>query len=308
MTGLPGAPQAEPPVPSPFSLLYPITEAPKRIPPVPGEEPVLTDDVLATSFAPGGRLRGLVDALAQQAPTGSPVRAGVCLAVDPELVATAAAMRGGYQVAAPGGPLTPGRGAEAADQWLTALSATAKGSCVLALPSSDADLVSLVRGGQAELARDAVEQGRDQLSRDLGVPVLSGTVWPSGGVLDEPTLDALPGATSLLLSSEGIGDTDTARTAGVVPVNGPRGPVRAVVTDPLLTQAAGGAPDLGTARPGPGDVAAGGPGRCPPRTWSARSPTGRRPGQARGRWWSRRRTSGRPTAPPRPACCPRSRH
>ena len=259
VTGLPGSPQPAPPVASPFSLLYPITAAPKRIPPVPGEEPVLTDDELATSFAPGGRLRGLVDALAQQAPTGSPVRTGVCLAIDPELVATAAAMRGGYQVAAPGGPLRPGRGAEAADQWLSELSATARGSCVMALPSSDADLVSLVRGGRADLARTAVEQGRADLSRELGVPVLSGTVWPSGGVLDEPTLGALPGASSLLLSSEGIGGTDTARTSGVLPVNGPRGPVRAVVTDPLLTQAAGGAPELGTERPG-GDVVAGGPG------------------------------------------------
>ncbi len=258
--GVPGAPPVEPPVASPFSLLYPITDAPKRIPPVPGEEPILTDDELATSFAPGGRLRGLVDALAQQAPTGSPVRTGVCLAVDPELVATAAAMRGGYQVAAAGGPLNPGRGAEAADQWLTALAATARGSCVLALPASDADLVALVRGGQAELARAAVERGRESLSRDLGVPVLSGTVWPSGGVLDEPTLNALPGASSLLLSSEGIGGTDTARTSGVVGVNGPRGPVRAVVTDPLLTQAAGGAPDLGAERPATGDVVAGGTG------------------------------------------------
>lgn len=259
VSGVPGRPPAEPPGASPFSLLYPITDAPRRVPPVPGQEPILTDDELATSFAPGGRLRGLVDALAQQAPTGSPVRTGVCLAIDPELVATAVAMRGGYQVAAPGGPLNPGRGAEAADQWLTALSATARGSCVLALPTSDADLVALVRGGQAELAGAAVEQGRESLSRDLGVPVLSGTVWPSGGVLDEPTLNALPGVSSLLLSSEGIGGTDTARTSGVVGVDGPRGPVRAVVTDPLLTQAAGGASDLGTARP-TGDVVAGGTG------------------------------------------------
>ncbi len=260
VSGLPGTPPADPPVASPFSLLYPITDAPRRIPPVPGEEPVLTDDELATSFAPGGRLRGLVDALAQQAPTGSPVRTSVCLAIDPELVATAAAMRGGYQVAAPGGPLTPGRGAEAADQWLTALSATARGSCVLALPSSDADLVSLVRGGQADLARAAVDQGRESLARDLGVPVLSGTVWPSGGVLDEPTLDALPGASSLLLSAEGLSGTDTARTSGVVPVNGPRGPVRAVVTDPLLTQAAGGPPDLGATPPSTPEMLSGAAG------------------------------------------------
>ncbi|RZT83211.1 hypothetical protein EV383_0006 [Pseudonocardia sediminis] len=241
VSGLPGAPAADPPAASPFSMLYPITDTPHRIPPVPGQVPVLTDDDLAASFGPGGRLRGLVDALAAQAPTGSPVRAATCLAIDPELVATAAAIRNGYDVATGAdGATVPGRGAEAAGQWLDDLSATARGSCVLALPSSDADLVALVRGGEADLARAAVEQGRANLARDLGTAVLDGAVWPAGGVLDEPTLAALDGPSSVLLSAEGLGETDAARTAGVVPIAGAAGGTRAVITDPLLTEAATG--------------------------------------------------------------------
>ena len=68
---------------------------------MPGEPTLLTDDELATSLAPDGRLGGLVAALAG-APVGSPVRDATCLAVDPDLVETAAAMRSGYQVVAPG--------------------------------------------------------------------------------------------------------------------------------------------------------------------------------------------------------------
>ncbi|MDN5919385.1 MAG: hypothetical protein L0I76_30525, partial [Pseudonocardia sp.] len=289
VSGLPGSARAEPQTAAPFSMLYPIADQPHRIPPVPGQTPVLTDDDLATSFAPGGRLRGLVDAVATQAPTGSPVRTATCLAIDPELVATAAAIRGGYEVVTgPNGATTPGRGADAARQWLDDLVATARGGCVVALPSSDADLVALVRGGEADLARAAVEQGRASLARDLGTTVLDGTVWPAGGVLDEPTLAALNGPSSVLLSADGLGGTDAARTAGAVPIAGAEGGTRAVITDPLLTEAAAGPdeqnPEVPAGGTGPMSTqdlvgalafrAAAGPGPgpivvAPPHRWTA---------------------------------------
>ena len=114
-------PQAGPAVPAPpaepaagVTLLYPLTDAPRRLPTVPGEQTLLTDDDLARSFAPDGRLGGLVAAYAERAPPGSAVRAATCLAVDPDLVATAAAMRQGYLVRAADGTTAPGTGAEAA--------------------------------------------------------------------------------------------------------------------------------------------------------------------------------------------------
>ncbi|MFP5069282.1 DUF6049 family protein [Pseudonocardia nantongensis] len=256
VSSLPGAPGPSPQA-APATMLYPITDVPRRIPPVPGQTPVLTDDELADSFAPGGRLRGLVEALDTRAPAGSPARAAVCLAIDPELVATAAAMRNGYEVTAPDGTTTPGRGAEAAGQWLTALTAAARGTCVLALPPSDADLVALVRGGQAELARLTLEQGRTALVDELGTPVLPDTVWPVGGVLDEPTLAALGGGTRLVLSADGVGGVG-GRTSGAVRVTdeaGGRAADRALLADPLLTEAAAGPDGVELQGGGPGALA-----------------------------------------------------
>nr|WP_304633560.1 DUF6049 family protein [Pseudonocardia sp. C8] len=249
VSALPGGPPAEPAAATPVSMLYPITDAPRRIPPVPGQVPVLTDDDLAASFAAGGRLRGLVDALGAGAPAGSPARSAVCLAVDPELVATAVAMRGGYEVVTgPDGATAPGRGAEAAGQWLTALQAVARGTCVIALPPSDADLVALVRGGEADLARRTLQQGREALAEQLGTPVLDDVVWPADGVLDEPTLQALGGGTRLLLSADGV---SAGRDSGVVALGDEADPARAVLADPLLTEVA---PGRGAAPP-PGGLA-----------------------------------------------------
>ncbi|SFO15584.1 hypothetical protein SAMN05216207_103334 [Pseudonocardia ammonioxydans] len=248
VSSLPGSPAAEPDVPAPTTMLYPISDAPRRIPPVPGQTPVLTDDGLAASFAAGGRLRGLVEALSTAAPAGSPTRASLCLAVDPELVATASAMRGGYEVVGgPDGATVPGRGAEAAGQWLAALQAAARDTCVVALPPSDADLVALVRGGEAELARTTLEQGREALAAELGTTVLDDVVWPADGVLDEPTLAALGGDTRFVLSADGVsapGDSGVVRLGtGDDPAPGgePRAdPDHAVLADPLLTEAADG--------------------------------------------------------------------
>ncbi|MEJ8281420.1 DUF6049 family protein [Pseudonocardia spirodelae] len=234
VSSLPGAPVSPSPVATPVTLLYPVTDAPRRIPPLPGEPPQLTDDDLATSFAQGGRLRGLVEALGSNAPAGSPARSAVCLAVDPELVATAAAMRDGYQVVTGPGTTVPGRGAEAAAQWLSALAAAARGTCVLALPPSDADLVALVRGGRADLARSALDRGRRTLADDLGTTVLDDVVWPADGVVDEATLAALGGGTRLLLSADGV--TGSAGS-GLVGLGGGDS---ALLSDPLLTEAAAG--------------------------------------------------------------------
>ena len=148
----PVAPPPPPPA-TPFSMLFPITDTPRRVSTVPGEPTLLTDDDLAASMAPGGRLGSLVAALAADAPPGSRVRAATCLAIDPDLVETASLMRAGYQVQQPGGgPPVPGTGAAAAGQWLDSLAAVAKGGCVMALPYADADLVALTRGGLGELA------------------------------------------------------------------------------------------------------------------------------------------------------------
>ncbi|GAA1857412.1 DUF6049 family protein [Pseudonocardia ailaonensis] len=250
-----GSPANRPAAATPFTLLYPLTDAPRRLPTVPGEQPTLTDDSLAASFGPGGRLSGLVDALAARAPVGSLLRSGICVAVDPDLLETASRMEEGYQVRAPDGTLTPGTGADAAKAWLARLQGVLRGGCVLALAQDDADLVALVRGGAADLAQRAVTDGRRIASEVLGTPVLADTVWPADGVLDETTLGqvaaARDGSSAVVLSADAV--EDSSRTSGVVPVANPGAvgtSTTGVLSDPLLTLAATG-PAASTASTSP---------------------------------------------------------
>ncbi|MCX6463358.1 MAG: DUF6049 family protein [Pseudonocardiales bacterium] len=254
VTGLPAGPDGSEPVPAPdgvpvpVTLLYPVADQPRRLTTVPGEPVLLTDDDLAASFAPDGRLGGLVTALA-----GAPATArdAACVAVDPDLVQTADAMRGGYEVVGPDGTRVPGTGAAAAGAWLDALAAAVSGRCVLALPFADADLVALTRGGLTGPLVEAVDAGRGVVAGLLGTPVLPGTAWPADGLLDEATLGALgtAGVRSVVLSADGVDLPARADPGGVVPLaTGDDGP-SAVLADPLLAAAAGAGIDAEEARP-----------------------------------------------------------
>ena len=247
-------PVARPTAPTPFTMLYPIVDTPHRLSTVPGARPLLTDDRLAGAFAPGGRLSELVSALARQAPPESAVRAATCVAVDPDLLQTAEAMRGGYDVLGDGGPPVPGTGGPAASQWLSQLSAAARGGCVLALPFADADLVALTRGGLGDAAATAITGGRQVVSDLLGTPTLAGVTWPAGGVVDPATLGPIAdaGGRSLLLSAEGVERGRVRPDSGVLPISGT--PQFAVLTDPLLSQAADG-PTAAPNPTGPGGAA-----------------------------------------------------
>jgi Family of unknown function (DUF6049) len=226
------------------TVLYPLVDAPRRLPTVPGEQTLLTDDDLARSLAPDGRLGGLLAAYVDRAAPGSAVRAATCLAVDPDLVATAAAMRQGYAVRAADGTTTPGTGAEVAGSWLDALAAAARGGCVLALPFADADLVTLARGNLGDLGRVAVADGRTIVADALGTPVVDGTTWPADGVLDQPALGevAAAGDRAVVLRADAVDDPPGGGTTGVVPLGGAGSSLTAVLADPLLSRAAA-APD-----------------------------------------------------------------
>ncbi|MCU1663254.1 MAG: hypothetical protein JWR58_3319 [Pseudonocardia sp.] len=263
---LPPDPAEPPVVPSattggatPFALLYPIADTPRRVATVPGEPTLLTDDGLAASMAPNGRLGGLVAALAQNAPPGSRVRAATCLAIDPDLVETASLMRAGYEVlGAQGAAPVPGTGAEVAGRWLDSLATVAKGGCVIALPYADADLVALTRGGLGALASTTIRDGRQVLADILHTPVVPGVTWPVDGVTDDSTLDQIAAADgrSLVLSANGVEHGVVQRHSGVVPVAGGQLPQFAVLTDPLLSRAASGPTSVTRPDPGRGGAVA----------------------------------------------------
>lgn len=245
--GADGADEVEPDdgVASRFSMIYPIVDVPRRLPTVPGEPVQLSDDELAGALLPGGRLGGLVEALAAGAPDGSAVREAVCVAVDPDLLQTADAMRGGYQVRGPDGVLVPGAGAVAAGEWLDRLTAVLRGTCVIALPFADADVVALTREGMGDQAAAALTDGRQIVADLLGFTLLANTVWPADGVVDDASLATFAGsgARSLVLSADGLDLQGADRFSGVVGIAGPV-PATAVVADPLLTTAAEGGRDV----------------------------------------------------------------
>ncbi|MGH3688384.1 MAG: DUF6049 family protein [Pseudonocardiaceae bacterium] len=190
--GIPGGPPGPVPQPVPLTVLWPLTAPPEQLPTDPGEPILLRSDragpdPLTTDIAPGGRLDGVLGALEQEVPPGSPLATALCVAVDPLLLETAEGMRHGYRVAGPTG-ISEGTGARDARRWLDRLRAAVQGRCVLALPYADADLVALSRAGLTDLEALATSTGERLVGDLLGVQPLTGVSWPAGELLDERTL------------------------------------------------------------------------------------------------------------------------
>ncbi|MFC5136851.1 DUF6049 family protein [Actinomycetospora rhizophila] len=248
VVGVPGGgPPAAPPVgrAAAVSLLYPLADRPRRVPVLPGAPTLLTDDDLATSFAPGGRLAGLVDALGRAAPPGSAAARSTCLAVDADLLETAQAMAGGYEVRTAGGTV-PGAGAVAAGRWLDAVRTQARGRCVTALPYAGTDLVATARGA-TDLSAAAISTGTRRVGDILGTTPVPGTVWPAGGVLDDRALADLAagGTRTVLLDGDVL--AGTLPTGALARLPGAPGPA-AVALDPVALEAL--APRTGDDDPG----------------------------------------------------------
>jgi hypothetical protein len=231
--------------PTPVSMLYPIADQPRRLPTGPGEPVLLGDDQLAASMSHGGRLDGLLGALETAAPAGSPVREAICLAVDPDLLRTAADMSTGYRVRPPDGQEVDGRGATAAGQWLDRLRALAAGRCVVALPYADADLVALSRAGLDDLSAYATQDGAKIASEILRTPVRTDTTWPAEGLLDERSLSDYVhnGGREVVLSADAVavsGRSSRSTAGGLVRLAAAGAEANGLLADPLVTLAARG--------------------------------------------------------------------
>ncbi|MDQ2882964.1 MAG: DUF6049 family protein [Actinomycetota bacterium] len=295
--GPPGPVVAQPSQPAPLTVLWPLAATPARIPSEPGE-PILIHsdragtDPLAADVAPGGRLDGLLGALEQAVPPGSPLGAAVCVAVDPLLLETLDGMSHGYRVSHPGG-VSDGTGARDARSWLDRLRVAVQGRCVLPLPYADADLVALSRAGLTDLEALATSTGARLVGDLLGVQPLTGVSWPVDQMLDERTLADLTALQThaVLLDPRGIieppgaapapadvvslvGGSSSTTNPGVA-IPGSRGtyPVGLIV-DPLLASALA-TPNPLSAQDGIATLAyratAGRPVvLVPPRRWQAR--------------------------------------
>lgn len=236
--GQPSRSPRSPGEPPALTMLWPIADIPRRVG-TENDQQVLSDDRLASSLAPGGRLYQLV-AAADSATSGNPqLASSICYAVDPDLVTTVDKMTGGYRVRAEPGRTRPGRGAEAAKAWLQRLRDLLRGQCVMTLPYADADLVALARGGVVDLEKLAVNSS-SALQQVLGVSPLRDVVWPASGSLDTRSLSDLVGAgtTNVVLDPGALSPTEA---KGPLPIDGTQdGQARALRLDRLVSTGLGG--------------------------------------------------------------------
>ncbi len=281
--GVPGkAPVSRPPSPPSASLLWPIANSTVHVVSSPLGGPLtLADERLAGELDAGGRLDSLV-AAARAAEADTKVSSSLCLAIDPDLVATVDGMTRGYQVATGGAPV-PGRGVEAAKNWLGQLKALVAGRCVVTLPFADADLTALtkVRAGDSTdtALLTAAIGGATTIKGLLGIQPQDGVLWPGGG-LDSQTVEAIGKAGVKTVLTDSANLRADSPVAGGVSVEGSG--LRAQPIDSLITSALNGSAStqngLGAIafRAGLGGQSAGQERSqlliAPPRHWDATRP------------------------------------
>jgi len=235
------------------TLLWPLLDRPHRLTgAAPGRSEVFTDDQLARSVSPGGRLDRLLDAAV--AVTG---KVRLTLVIDPETIEALSRMTApaGYRVMTSAKTTVAGTGGPAAAAWLARLRAIAPKHLLVATPYADPDLVALERGGNAALGRFQTPD-LDETARVLGVQPSTKVSWPPDGQLTDTALDGVvaQGATAVVLDPtalpQGAEDQDGRTPSGVSPLPALSGQATALVSDPVVERllARGAVPSAGGPR------------------------------------------------------------
>jgi hypothetical protein len=185
-----------------LTMMWPLADRPRLGAGAPGgTTPVrLTDDDLAGSLAPGGRLDILLSAAdfatSPSVDPGGQVRSALCLAVDPDLLVTVNAMTTGYVVndgpdIGPATPTHPGTGQDAAVGWLNRLKVLAQRMCVAPTSYAQADLDALHRVGDPGLSGIATNGAGDIVDEILAITSTRGATLVGDGPLTGPAIDLL---------------------------------------------------------------------------------------------------------------------
>ncbi|MFJ5547111.1 DUF6049 family protein [Streptomyces sp. NPDC093225] len=169
------------------------------------QTPVFENDDLAAELRPGGRLEQMVS-LGRELP--------VTWLMDPDLLASVAAMANAYMVRTPDGQIVPGRNQAVAKRWLADLERAVQGKKVVALPFADPDLASLahqgknVSGSLAHL-RPATEKARQVVETVLHVEPSTDFSWPVEGAVDPAIVNVATsaGAHNVLARSDSFQET-----------------------------------------------------------------------------------------------------
>jgi hypothetical protein len=186
-----------------ITMLWPLADRPRLAAGSPGGvSPVrLTDDVLAGSLSPGGRLDTLLSAAdfatGPSVDPGGRVNNAICLAVDPDLLVTVNAMSTGYVVADDpddrNSPTHPGTGQAAAAGWLERLRTLSHRMCVAPTPYAQADLDALNRVGDPALAGIATNGAGDVVDQILGITSTRGATLLGDGSMTAGAVELLSG-------------------------------------------------------------------------------------------------------------------
>jgi hypothetical protein len=217
-----------------LTMFWPLADRPRLAAGAPGgTTPVrLIDDDLATSLATGGRLDTMLSAVDfatnPQVDPGGEITRAICLAVDPDLLVTVAAMTGGYVVndapdAGPRTPTHPGTGQQAAVDWLNRLTALAQRMCVAPTTYAQADLDALQRVADPGLSAVATNGAGAIVDQLLGITATRGASLVGDGPLTGPAVQLLSeqGPTVAIgaapLTGPGASDGGTPETADTAP-------------------------------------------------------------------------------------------
>ncbi|MFI7285391.1 DUF6049 family protein [Streptomyces anulatus] len=172
------------------------------------QTPVFTDDELAKELAPGGRLEQMVS-------LGS--RLPVTWVVDPDLLASVAAMAGRYEVES-GDTTVPGKNQAVAKQWLTALERVVEDGKVVALPFADPDLASIAHRGKnvsgtLSHLQNASAVAATTVETILHVKPSTDFAWPVNGAVDSSIVDVATsaGAHNVIARSDSFRETTELR-------------------------------------------------------------------------------------------------
>lgn len=166
------------------------------------QTPVFENDGLAREIAPGGRLQQLVS-LGKDLP--------VTWVVDPDLLASVAAMAERYEVRTEDGTTVEGRAQADARRWLFDLQQAVEDDEVVALPFGDPDLASLahrgrnVPGALGHLG-PATELGRTTVRTELHVEPSTDFAWPVEGAVDPSVVSVATsaGARNVITRSDSL--------------------------------------------------------------------------------------------------------
>ncbi|HEX3791298.1 MAG TPA: DUF6049 family protein [Pseudonocardiaceae bacterium] len=237
-----GGNPSTPAEPTQVSVLWPLIDDQPRIEATVNGQTVLSDDSLATSLAPDGRLSNLLAAAKQAIDDDAALGSAMCFVIDPDLLSTVTAMAAGYLVRTPSGGTQGGTGAAVAGFWLQTLRTVTAGRCVLGLPEADADLVALSRAGAVNLAKLALADSAVVGATLPASKPLSGVVWPVDGALDNATAIDLAGmgVHTVLLNQNAVSPTGPdAGVSGPVAIDGTTtsNPPTALLTDPVVSTA-----------------------------------------------------------------------